>query len=124
MKFLLDQGIPRDAGAELREMSYECVHVSEIGMWSAPDTEILRCAAEQGATVVTLDADFHAILAISGASKPSVIRIRMKSMDAVRTVQAIRTAMAAFHTELQRGALVTVKQRKTTCHQLPIGGPA
>jgi predicted nuclease of predicted toxin-antitoxin system len=45
-------------------------HVGEIGMSKAADEEILAFALREHATLVTLDADFHAILAVSGASGP------------------------------------------------------
>lgn len=52
------------------------MHVREIGMSKAADEEILAFSLRRNAVVVTLDADFHAILAISGAQGPSVIRMR------------------------------------------------
>ena len=64
---VLDQGIPRDAAVRLREFGYECLHVGEVGMSTAVDEEILGFALGRRAVVVTLDADFHAILAVSGA---------------------------------------------------------
>ena len=74
---ILDQGLPRDAASQLRDLGYECTHVGEIGMWKATDQEILAFGLRKDATIVTLDADFHAILAVSGASEPSVIRLRV-----------------------------------------------
>jgi predicted nuclease of predicted toxin-antitoxin system len=62
ISLVLDQGVPRDAAELLRTLSYECVHVGEIGMWNAADEEILAFAAEKKATIVTLDADFHTLL--------------------------------------------------------------
>ncbi len=81
MRFVLDQGVPRDAAAGLREHGYECVHVGEAGMQNAADDEILAWSGK-GSVVVTLDADFHAILAVSGASGPSVIRLRIQWLRA------------------------------------------
>lgn len=124
IRFLLDQGVPRDAAAQLRDLGYECTHVGEIGMWAAPDREILRWAAEQGAIVVTLDADFHAILAVSAATGPSVVRIRLQGFNATAVVEIIRNVLMDFRAELEQGCLVTVKTRKVTCHKLPIGGGA
>ena len=124
VRFLLNQGVPRDAAARLREMGYACAHVGEIGMWAAADRDILRWAAEQGAIVVTLDADFHAILAVSAAHGPSVIRIRMQGLDAPAVVGIIRDVLKSFGTDLEKGSLVTVKARKMTCHKLPTGGGA
>ena len=42
------------------------MHVGEIGMSRAADEEIPAFSAARNAVVVTLDADFHTILAVSG----------------------------------------------------------
>jgi predicted nuclease of predicted toxin-antitoxin system len=97
-------------------------HVGAIDMWAAADRDILRWASEQGAVVVTLDADFHAILAVSAANGPSVVRIRMQGLDAVAVVGIVLDVLKSFGTDLEKGSLVTVKARKMTCHKLPIGG--
>jgi predicted nuclease of predicted toxin-antitoxin system len=76
LRLLLDQGPPRDAAWPLRAVGVSCTHVGEAGMSAAADTEILECARLGNSVVVTLDADFHAILAVRNASKPSVVRVR------------------------------------------------
>jgi predicted nuclease of predicted toxin-antitoxin system len=118
---LLDQGVPRDAAGRLRDLGYECIHVGEVGMSTAPDEEILRLALEKNAIIVTLDADFHAILAVSGAERPSVIRIRIQGLRAEEISERIHSVTKRFESELMAGLLVTVKKRKTTSHKLPIG---
>jgi len=90
-------------------------------MWNSADDEILAAAAERGAIVVTLDADFHAILAVSGYSKPSVIRLRLEGLRAGAVVDIVKRVLAAFASDLVAGSLITVKARKTTCRRLPIG---
>jgi predicted nuclease of predicted toxin-antitoxin system len=75
----------------------------------------------KNAIVVTLDADFHTILAVSGASGPSVIRLRIQGLGAPEVVELIQNALAGFEADLKRGSLVTVKVHKITCHRLPIG---
>ena len=65
---------------------------------------------------------FHAILAVSRATAPSVIRIRMQGLDALAVAGLIQRVIADYIEELSRGSLVTVKPNKTTCHKLPIGG--
>ena len=82
MKILLDEGLPRRAAALLRERGIDAVHVTEIGFGSTADHLILEEARNAGRIVVTLDADFHALLAIHGRSAPSVIRIRREGLSA------------------------------------------
>jgi predicted nuclease of predicted toxin-antitoxin system len=82
IRLVLDQGVPRDAASQLRGLGYECVHAGEIGMWKAADEEILAFALGSQTVVVTLDADFHAMLAVSRAMGPSVIRLRIQGLRA------------------------------------------
>jgi predicted nuclease of predicted toxin-antitoxin system len=67
VKLLLDQGLPRAAAAELAALGWD---VGEIGMAAATDQEILRRALAEQRAVVTLDADFHTILALENAPAP------------------------------------------------------
>jgi predicted nuclease of predicted toxin-antitoxin system len=98
------------------------MHVGEIGLWKAADDEILAWALGNNAIVVTLDADFHTILAVSGASGPSVIRLRMQGLGAQEVVDLVRRVLVRFDADLKRGSLITLKTRKITCHKLPVGG--
>ena len=79
MKLLLDQGLPRSASSLLTQQGLDTIHVSEIGMWAAEDSEIMQKAQADNRVVVTLDADFHSILALNNFSSPSVIRIRIET---------------------------------------------
>jgi len=122
VRLVLDQGVPRDAAPLLRERGHDCTHVGELGMARASDQEILAWSREQKAIIVTLDADFHAILAVSGASGPSVIRMRRQGLNARPVVEIVDNVLSNFEFDTARGSLVTVKMNKTTCHKLPIGG--
>ncbi len=121
MRLVLDQGVPRDAATRLRALGYECIHLGEIGMSKAADEDILAFSLEKNAIVVTLDADLHTILARSGATGPSVIRLRLQGLGARAVVELVQSVLTGFQADLTRGCLVTVKARKTTCHRLPVG---
>ena len=56
------------------------VHVYDIDLSRANDRRILEHARVNGRTIVTLDADFHALLAVDNANGPSVIRIRRQGL--------------------------------------------
>lgn len=115
---LLDQGLPRDAAEQLRSAGVECIHVGEIGLSAASDTEILEYARAAGRVVVTLDADFHSILVVSSMSAPSVIRIRLEGLKAPAIAAIVREVIAAYAPDLAIGCMITVKEQKTTCHLL------
>jgi len=64
MKLLLDQGLPRSTVVHLRKQGVEAAHVGDKGLATASDSTILECGRQEGMVVVTLDADFHALLAL------------------------------------------------------------
>ena len=90
MRLLLDQGLPRSAARLLREAGVDTVHVGEIGYSDADDASILKRARDEERTVVTFDADFHALLALSRATSPSVIRIRIEGLCGQRAADLFR----------------------------------
>lgn len=96
----------------------ECLHVGEIGMSASADTDILEHARASGRIVVTLDADFHAILAVTGMSGPSVIRIRLEGLKGPVIAAIIRDVLAAHARDIAAGCMITVKEHKTTSHLL------
>jgi predicted nuclease of predicted toxin-antitoxin system len=63
MRLLLDQGLPRSTVHHLDAAGVESAHVAEKGLATASDANIIDFARQGGWIVVTLDADFHALLA-------------------------------------------------------------
>lgn len=64
MKLLLDQGLPRSSTALLCELGLDTIYVSEIGLSASEDRIILQRAKIENRVIVTLDADFQALLAL------------------------------------------------------------
>jgi len=77
-RIVLDQGMPLSAAVILRASGWDAIHVRELGKQKAADTDILADAAADGRVVVTLDHDFPQILALTAASRPSVVLIRQQ----------------------------------------------
>lgn len=86
---LLDEGLPLRAAQWLRDFGIDAVHVGEMGLASAPDAQVLAAARAERRICVTLDHDFHAILAETAATDPSVVLIRMQQTGYVETGQLI-----------------------------------
>jgi len=96
------------------------LHVGDIGLTTADDATILQRAREQGRTVVTLDADFHAQLALTGAEGPSVIRIRIEGLKAEALARLIVRVTEQCRDDLKRGALVSVTEGGIRLRYLPL----
>ncbi len=120
MRWLLDQGLPRTAADPLGKKGLDAIHVGEIGMAFPSDIEIIRLAGQQDRVVVTLDADFHALLALSGAMKPSVIRIREEGLKAA-DVRGYVTALAKpFSESREAGRVIAVNSVNARIRMPPI----
>lgn len=120
MKLLLDQGLPRSAIHALRSEGVDAIHAGDIGLATAEDAAILRTADSQGRVVVTLDADFHYIMVSSGATKPSVIRVRMEGLTGSQLAILLLNVIKASTDELEAGALVTVRGDRIRIRRLPL----
>jgi len=120
VKLLLDQGLPRGAVAILQQLGVDTVHTGQIGMATATDEAIVSWARQDGRVIVTLDADFHTLLVLSGAISPSVIRIRVEGLRAERLAELVHQVMTVCAADLQQPTLITVDSRRIRVRTLPL----
>ena len=119
-RILLDQGLPRSAAKILGIQGWDVLHTGEIGLSNASDREIIEYARKEGRVVITLDADFHAILAVENAREPSVIRIRQEGLRGDALAELIEKIWPKIQSQLETGALVTVTERSIRVRKIPI----
>ena len=122
IRLLLDQGLPRSAGKLLLGAKWDVIHVGDIGLSQATDERILAYASAENRACVTLDADFHALLATSGARQPSVIRIRREGLDAQALADLLIDMWPRIEQSATEGALITVTEKSIRVRALPVGG--
>jgi predicted nuclease of predicted toxin-antitoxin system len=120
MKLLLDQGLPRSAAAMLRDIGIDVTHVAEIGLSQAEDIEIIQKARAENFVVATLDADFHALLALDEAISPSVIRIRIERLRAKPLMELLLMVVSKCEADLIKGSAITVEINRIRIHRLPL----
>jgi predicted nuclease of predicted toxin-antitoxin system len=120
MKLLLDQGTPRSAAARLRQTGLDAVHTGEADLAEAEDAEIIQRATKEGRIIVTLDADFHALLALTQARQPSVVRIRIEGLRAEEFCGLLQRVLRQCAEELAAGAMVSVNDFQIRVRRLPI----
>ena len=116
---LLDQGLPFRAAGRLTELGIDALHVRQIGLAAAPDDEILDYARTHGRTCVTLDGDFHRILALSGARGPNVIRIRAEGLHYDEAWRLIASLIAQLGPRLATPVAVTATRASVRIRHLP-----
>jgi len=120
MRLLLDMGLPRRSAALLRQAGHDAVHLGERGLSRLTEEEIVALAASEERVIVTLDADFSALLALSSATRPSVIHLRLQGLGHPKAGQVIASLLAEVGDELASGCVVSVTPGGVRVRRLPI----
>ena len=120
MKLLVDMNLSPSWADRLARHGFEAVHWSTIGAATAPDSEILTWANDQGFVVITNDLDFSAILAASARATPSVVQIRTQDLLSDDVVSAVVRALEAHRGHIERGALLSIDEAATRVRVLPL----
>ena len=107
MKLLFDQNLSPRLVRLLADIYPECLHVHELGMDTASDTEVWSYAAEHGYTIVSKDADFHQRSLVLDAP-PKVIWVRLGNCSVADTASLLRerfVVIQRFHEDTEAAFL-------------------
>jgi predicted nuclease of predicted toxin-antitoxin system len=125
LRFLVDANLSPVVAHLLEGAGHDAVHVVTLGLLRADDTTILERAANDDRVIVSADADFGALLAHGGQTKPSFVLLR--SADHLLPAQQAELVLAnldAIEGELIAGAIVTfargrLRVRSLSVHETP-----
>lgn len=121
MKILADQNVTRKVVERLRAAGLDIVRVGDALNPRATDGQILVEAERLGAVILSHDQDFSTLLAVNGATRPSLINLRVSYVDADLLCRTILSVLASTAPDLAAGAVVTVDDTRIRVRRLPIG---
>ena len=121
MRFLADMGVSASTVRSLRASGHDAAHVSELGMKTARDDDILALALHEQRVVLTFDLDFGDILAASHGQSPSVIIFRLSSARPEHVNARLQRVLGEASAALDGGAIVVVEDERHRVRKLPIG---
>lgn len=113
-------GIPMGSVRYLRQAGHDIVHLREQGLQRLPDPEILEKAPDGGRVLLTHDLDFGQLLALSGATSPSVIVFRLADMRPDSVNRHLDRVLQQAEHEMAQGAVVSVREGQVRVRTLPI----
>lgn len=119
-RVLLDQGLPARAAEQLRQIGWDAVHVSELGLQTAEDVNLLQLACAESRVAVTLDRDFPQILALTAARQPSVIPIRLQGLRAPELCRILSSAWQQYRALLEAGCVLQIGSKGVRARALPL----
>jgi len=120
ISIVLDQGLPRSTASLLRDEGWDVLHTGDISLSRSTDGQILEYARREERVIITLDSDFHAILAVSNASTPSVIRIRLEGLRGPDLALLIKRIWPKIEPQVKKGAMVTVTESGIRIKNIPL----
>jgi predicted nuclease of predicted toxin-antitoxin system len=120
VKFLVDQPISWQVAEDLRSAGHDAVHVCEIGLSSTSDSVILEYAGVQQRVVVTQDTDFGTLLALSGATSPSIVLFRMSDGKPKAQSRILLANLLCLERDLSVGAIAVFTDSSIRIRRLPL----
>ena len=119
---LVDMNLPASLATALKEAGHPAAHVRERGLAAASDEEIVAHARARSETIVTNDLDFSRILAVEGATAPSVIILRLRDVKPARIATLLVGCLPTLMDPLCAGAIAIVEDAALRVRRLPVGG--
>lgn len=97
MKLLFDQNLSPRLPRSLADLYPDSLHVRDIGLHEATDTEIWKYAKQNGLVIVSKDADFQQRSLLYG-HPPKFIWLRVGNCPVGRIEALLRKHSATIHT--------------------------
>jgi predicted nuclease of predicted toxin-antitoxin system len=106
VRFLVDRCVGRRLAEWLQSQAHDVLEVRTLGP-DPGDRQLLQVAADGVRIVVTLDRDFPTLVFLEGRRQCGMVRL--PDVPAPERIRLMRQVLERHSTELEEGAVVTVK---------------
>jgi predicted nuclease of predicted toxin-antitoxin system len=120
VKFLIDMPLPPTLARWLQGEGHDAVHAVDLGMERALDRELIERAINDGRTIITADLDYPRLLALTGATGPSLILFRGGDWSEAAVIARIAQVLDGLtEQDIEQGLLV-IDRNRVRRRRLPI----
>lgn len=120
MRIVADVHISPVTVQHLNELGHDTVRANTVLPGNAPDHEIVAWATANDRVVITQDLGFAAVVALSGATRPSIVTLRLSDPRVETVNRILETVLPALEEPVMAGAVITVRDRRVRIRQLPL----
>lgn len=123
MRFVVDECLWRGLADILNRAGHDAVHILDLDMRSAADTDVMAAALARDAVLLTEDTDFGELHARQGGIKPSVVLFRRVLRTSEEQAAVLFANLDSIKGQLETGAIVVFGRDSTRLRLLPIEEP-
>ncbi len=120
MKFLVDMPLSPNLARWLCQQGHDALHASQIGLSSAPDTEILKRAIQENRIVVTADLDFTRLFALLRIEETGLILFRDANLNERESIERLERVFGLIPNQNLYRSIVVVERGRIRLRNLPI----
>lgn len=99
IRFKLDENIPRDAAALLRDAGHDVVTVLDERLGGSPDSKIFDVCQAESRILVTLDLDFADIRRYPPSKQAGICMLRPAFQGIESTLDLLKKTLPLFESE-------------------------
>ncbi|MBU0502720.1 MAG: DUF5615 family PIN-like protein [Candidatus Margulisbacteria bacterium] len=112
MKFLLDENLPIETVAVLREIGCDVKNVHDLKLAGKSDEKIIEVARKEKRILITLDLDFSNILNYPPKSHPGIIVLRLDNPNRKNIINTIKQFLKIIKTEEIKRSLIILEDKE------------
>ena len=109
MRIKLDESVPVAARQALVQFGHDVDTVVDEGLQGASDRQVFAAAKREGRFLITLDRGFGDIRSYPPGTHPGIAVLRLDSLDAETTTDALRRLLGAGGFDDLTGCIVVVR---------------
>ena len=113
-------GISPESVRYLRDRGFDAVHLHELGLDRLSDADVVDKAQREDYVILTHDLGFGELLALSGASLPTVVIFRLRSMRPSNLNRYLEILVNEHGRALTEGAILSVGEQRIRVRKLPV----
>jgi predicted nuclease of predicted toxin-antitoxin system len=120
LKLLIDESLSARVAALLEAAGQDAVHVGDLGLLGAPDSDVMAAARADQRCVVSVDTDFGELLAVGGHAEPSVVLVRRAPHRPDEQAALLIDILDRISEDIAAGAIVVLTPDSARIRRLPI----